>query len=79
MLDPTATAARSVAESRPAMMASIVPLPTTARFAMNSGQASLISARDDVSGARRGGLSGIEFAWRSPAQGGRTQMRNTSS
>src|SRR5512145_954388 len=53
MLEPTATAARSVADSRPAITASIVPLPTTARLATNSGQASFSSARDDVSGALR--------------------------
>src|SRR5512134_1024216 len=51
MLEPTATAARSVADSRPAITASIVPLPTTARLATNSGHASFSSARDDVSGA----------------------------
>ena len=34
MLEPTATAARSVADSWPAMIVSIVPLPTSARLAM---------------------------------------------
>ena len=79
MLEPTATAARSVADNRPAITASMVPLPTTARFAMNSGHASFSRARDDVSGARGAGESAMGSAPCSPVQGRRTQMRKTSS
>jgi CheY-like chemotaxis protein len=45
-----ATPAMSAAESRPAMTASIVPLPTTARLARNSGHARRRIAARDVSG-----------------------------
>ncbi len=70
MLEPTATAAKSVAESRPAMIVSIVPLPTTARFAMKSGHPSLTKARVDVSGAAR--LSGRVSC-------GRSEVRSVAS
>src|SRR5262245_2495640 len=53
MLEATATPAMSAADSRPAMTASIVPLPTTARLARNSGHASRRIALRDVSGAGR--------------------------
>src|SRR5262245_7774688 len=50
MLDATATPAMSAGDSRPAITASMVPLPTTARLARNNGHARRKIARVDVSG-----------------------------
>src|SRR4029453_16449611 len=57
MLDPTATPAMSSAESRPAIAASIVAFPITARLAMNSGQPSFSRLASEASGGDLPALS----------------------
>ena len=51
MLEPTATAAKSVADNRPAMIVSIVAVTDNRRLAIKSGQPSLTKARSKCRGA----------------------------